>query len=317
LAIKRKIVQLVLAGAVGAALPLLVLWALQSSWIVGPKDVLRSRGRLYVIGTGPAGPQMATLQALETMKKMDVILAPKRHAVLFARYIGDKPNLFNPWAGFFDYKGKRYYELDKAELAAFEKECFRLRDERVKKIKRLLDEGKDVGLLDSGDPCVFGPSHWYIEQLPPEDVWIVPGLGAGAAALAALRKSVIPAHKTRFVVQTAPFFLLGHEKEDVQVLRDLARYDASMVYYMALEHSDRLFDKLRRVFPADTPCAAVYWAGFPLLQKIVRGNVGDMGPRLSKEKEKYMGMLFVGRFLAGKPYESAMRESLRALAGAR
>lgn len=314
MAMKKRIVQVVVVVVVLAALLLLALRMLQSTWIVGPKDVLRGRGRLYVIGTGPAGPQMATLQALETMEKMDVIIAPKKHALLFAGYIGGKPNPFDPWAGFFDYKGKRYYELDKSELAAFEKECFRLRDERVKKIKQLLSEGKDVGLLDAGNPCIFGPSHWYIEQFAPEDLWIIPGVGADAAGLAALGKSIMPAHTTRFVVLTAPFFLLGYEQDDIQVLREIKKYDASMVYYMALEHSDRLFDNLKRVFAADTPCAVVYWAGFPVLQKIVWGTVGDMRSRLSREKEKYMGILFVGRFLSGKPYESAMRESLMALA---
>jgi len=42
------------------------------------------RGHFYVIGTGPAGPEMATLQALETIKKMDYIIASARKAKLFA-----------------------------------------------------------------------------------------------------------------------------------------------------------------------------------------------------------------------------------------
>ena len=33
------------------------------------------RGHFYVIGTGPAGPKMATLQALDTIKRMDYILS--------------------------------------------------------------------------------------------------------------------------------------------------------------------------------------------------------------------------------------------------
>ena len=138
-------------------------------------------------------------------------------------------------------------------------------------------------------------------------------MGADAAGLAALGKSIMPAHKSRFLVQTAPFFLLGHDDDDVQVLRDLEKYDASMVYYMALENPERLFDGLKRAFPEDTPCAVVYWAGFPLVQKVVWGDVGDMSERIAQEDEKYMGILFVGRFLAGKPYESAMRESLTSL----
>ena len=313
--IERSLV-LLLGIAIGIGISLVGSRVLQSAWILGPKDVLRERGRLYVIGTGPAGPQMATLQALETMKKMDVIIAPPKQAVLFTSYIGGKPNLFHPWEGFFDYNGKRYYDLDKDELALFKNECFRLRDERVAKIRELLAQGKDVGLLDAGNPCLFGPSHWYLEQFSPEDVAIIPGVGSDAAALAALGKSIMPAFRTRFVAQTTPFFLQDQDGGAAQALHDFRKHDASMVFYMALEKPERLFQELAEAFPADMPCAVVYWAGFPVMQKIVHGNVGNMLTKLSGEKETYMGILFVGRFLEGKPYETSMRESLISLSRA-
>ena len=55
------------------------------------------------------------------------------------------------------------------------------------------------------------------------------------------------------------------------------------------------------------PCAVVYWAGYPDKQRIVRGTVADMGQKIAKEKEKLMGLLFIGRFLEGKPWETAMK----------
>ena len=98
--------------------------------------------------------------------------------------------------------------MNRGETAKFEVERFRIRDDRVKKINALLEQGKEVGLLDAGNPCLFGPSHWYVEQFDPEDVVIIPGMGCDAAAMAVLGKSTIPAHDVRFVVQTAPFFLM-------------------------------------------------------------------------------------------------------------
>ncbi len=72
-----------------------------------------ARGHFFIIGTGPAGPELATLQALKTIKRMDAIIADKRHIKLFSQYIGDKPILFDdPWKGVFSYKGK-LYELSK------------------------------------------------------------------------------------------------------------------------------------------------------------------------------------------------------------
>jgi len=141
------------------------------------------RGHFYVIGTGPAGPQMATLQALNTIKRMDVIISSDKHAKLFAEYIGNKSIPFDPWTGFWDYKGKSRQKLSKEETARFKVERFRIRDKRVEQIKLLLAEGKDVGLLDSGNPCLFGPSHWYVESFDPDDLVIIPGLGCDAAPL--------------------------------------------------------------------------------------------------------------------------------------
>ena len=203
--------------------------------------------------------------------------------------------------------------MSEKERKAFNKERFRLRDERINKIKELLAEGKDVGLLDSGNPSLFGPSHWYIEHFSPEDLVIIPGMGCDAAAMAALGKSIIPAHDTRFVMQTAPFFLTdsfsqtGGNQGEIQVLKDLADYPVSTVLYMALKNPIKLFDQLKTIYPADMPCAVVYWAGYPDKERIVRGTVADMGQKIAQDKEKFMGLLFIGRFLEGKPYEAAMK----------
>lgn len=292
-----KQIMFVALCAMGAAA---CLWPLQAAaW---------SRGHFYIIGTGPAGPQTATLQALDTIKRMDAILVNSdRQGKLFADYIRDKPVPFDPWKGLWDYNGKSFRELSKEEMAKFKVERFRIRDERVEQVKRLLAEGKDVGLLDSGNPCLFGPSHWYLEHFDPEDVVIIPGMGCDAAAMAALGKSTIPAYDTRFVMQTTPFFLMDRQMKDRQILKDLGKYPTTMILYMALRESEKLFAALGEVLSPDTPCAVVYWAGYPDRERILRGTVADMGQKLSKKKENFMGLLVIGRFLKGKPYESAMK----------
>ena len=293
---KKNLIPLMIAAFVMATSP---LWATNAmAW---------GRGHFYVIGTGPAGPPTATLQALETIRRMDVIIAPEKHMALFANYVGEKKALFDPWTGFWDYKGKPYETLDPEEKKKFQVARFDIRDERVARIKTLLEEGKDVGLLDSGNPCLFGPSHWYAEHFDPADVVIIPGMGCDAAAMAALGKSTIPAHDTRFVLQTSPGFLTNPRPEDTRILAELAKYPATMVLYMALRQPDRLFADLGKYLPADMPCAVVFWAGHPDKQRVVRGTLADMAGKLSQEKENFMGLLLIGRFLDGKPYESAMK----------
>ena len=76
---------------------------------------------------------------------------------------------------------------------------------------------------------------------------------------------------------------------------------------MALWKPQKVFAALQEVLPPDMPCAVVYWAGYPDRERILRGTVADMGKKLAKDKERFMGVLFIGRFLEGKPYESAMK----------
>jgi precorrin-4 methylase len=300
----KKIKQLYLV-VVFVAVAVVCAWPSQASaW---------GRGHFYIIGTGPAGPQTATLQALNTIKQMDIIVAPEQHIKLFAEYIGDKPVLFNPWKGFWDYKGKGYRELTDKEIARFKVERIRLRNERVEQIKRLLGEGKNVGILDSGNPCLFGPSHWYIEEFDPVDLVIIPGMGCDAAAMAALGKSTIPAYDARFVMQTAPKFLMDQAMKDTEILKDLGKYQPTMILYMALRNPKKLFAVLGETFPSDMPCAVVFWAGHPDKQRIIRGTVADMGEKLSKDRERFMGLLFIGRFLEGKPYAAAMKRGEKKL----
>ena len=288
---------------------LFLIFAVVAAWegLCPSQAAAWGRGHFYVIGTGPAGPRTATLQAVDIIKKMDVIVAPDQHVKLFAEYVDGKPVLFDPWTGIWDYKGKDQWELSKEEIAKFKVERFRIRDERVEQIERLLADGKNVGLLDSGNPCLYGPSHWYVETFDPGDVVIIPGMGCDAAAMAALGKSTIPAHNSRFVIQTAPFSLMGWRMKDLQILKDLAKYESTMVLYMALWKAQKVFAAFQEVLPPDMPCAVVYWAGYPDRERIVRGTVADMGQKLSTDKEKFMGLLLIGRFLEGRPYEAAMK----------
>jgi len=108
-------------------------------------------------------------------------------------------------------------------------------------------------------------------------------------------------------MQTAPSFLMDRDMKDRQILKDLAKYPTTMIFYMALRESEKLFAALGEVLPADLPCAVVYWAGYPDRERILRGTVADMGQKLSQKKENFMGLLVIGRFLKGKPYESAMK----------
>jgi precorrin-4 methylase len=266
-----------------------------------------------VIGAGPAGPQTATIQAVNTIKRMDVILATQQHVNLFSEYVGQKPVLFDPWKELWYYKGKSIGQLDKKELADFANERTRILEERVSQIKALLSEGKDVGLMDYGNPCLYSPTHMYAEYFDPEDVVVIPGMGCDAAAMAALKRSTMPAHDNYFVIQTAPATLMREEGKQQEIFRNLSKYPSTMIFYSPLSLHKELFKDLNATLPPDMPCAIVFWAGYPEKERILRGTIADMSEKLKNEKETFMGLLLVGRFLEGKPRLAVMEQARRRL----
>ncbi len=263
-----------------------------------------SRGKLYVIGLGPAGPQTATLQALETIQRMDAVICQARNLKPFARYIGQIPVWFDHVDGLWDLKGKFFTKLSPSDLKTFHQERARLTKQRMARIEGFLAQGKNVGMLEAGNPCVFSSSHWYTERMNPADVVYIAGMGSDAAAMAALKTSLIPAHKARFLLQSAPF-VITDDNRDFSVLAKLAPLRPSMIFYMVLKKPGPFFSALQKAFGPDTPCAVVFWAGWPDRQKVLRSTLGAMPAKLAQEPERVMGLLLVGDFLRPKAYLSA------------
>jgi len=269
-----------------------------------------SRGKLYVIGTGPAGPEHATYKAIECIKEADVILCSDDVSERFSTYLKGKTLLGNPWRGDFKYSWKDIEKLGPGEKKACQEERIRFWDKTVVKIRSEMARGKNVAILDSGDPGVFGPSHRIIEGFEEDEVEIIPGLGCFQAAMAALKKSSIPAYDTRFVMLTAPFFLLGRP-ENENILADLSKYPITMAFYMALKHADSLIAKLKKYYASDLPVAVVYNAGYPEKEKVVKGTLGTILDDIKSEKENWLGMIIVGRCLDGQPQRGMIKHVAR------
>jgi precorrin-4 methylase len=263
-------------------------------------------GIFFVVGTGPAGPELATVRALEVIQGADFIVCDDGMKKRFQAQLKGKPILADPWKGMFDYKGKHWDALPSLkpeEKQAFQEERIKIREDIVRRIKEKLAQGKTVALLDSGDPCLFGPSHWFIEGFEPQQVEIIPGVGAFSAAMAALKKSSIPAYDTQFVMQTSPHFLTGSGKE---IFQDLSKHPATLVFYMGIKALNRLVPLLKKAYPGDLPIAVVYHAGYPDKEKVVKGTLDTILNKIAGEKEPFMGLIIVGRCLEGKPYRSRL-----------
>jgi precorrin-4 methylase len=255
-------------------------------------------GKLSIVSTGPGDPKHVTLQAIETIQKADLVLARPEEAQKVDKYLKGK-TVEGPerWSRLWRHEGRTWVR----NLPAFkpEEQCFiinkksRERDAYIEELKEILAQGRNIVILDGGDPTVFSRFFfWLLEGFNEEQVEVVPGVGAMTAAFAALKKCSTGAD-ARFVLQTAPGRLFGQSEND-DLAKDLSRYSGTLVFYMALEDMNSLVVNLKKHYPPDLPVAVVYHAGFRDKEKVIRGTLDTILGLTVLEKEKWMGMVIVG-----------------------
>lgn len=253
-------------------------------------------GRLYVVGMGPAGPDLTAPRALNAIEKADVFLCspgmPKKFN-RFGEYIDPEKVAFNPWEHIL---GEKAGELKKTDPAAWRAGVEKQRKKVQDFVHDQIRKGKTVVMMDGGDPCIYGPSlHYLLEGFNPDLFEVIPGMSALNAAGAALKTSLTPAG-SRFVLLTSPRSLFGEnlEKED-GILEDLAKYESTMVWYMSLRSMDKVIGKLRKAYPPDLPIAIVYYAGYPEKQKVLRSRLDRILKDVREMDEKWLGLFIAGR----------------------
>ncbi|MBR5227158.1 MAG: 16S rRNA (cytidine(1402)-2'-O)-methyltransferase [Clostridia bacterium] len=121
-----------------------------------------NRGTLYIVGTPIGNLGDITLRAIETLKKVDIILAEDTRQTL---------KLLN------------HLEISKHCISYHRHN----EEEKIKEVVELLDEGKDLALVsDAGMPRISDPGESLIKFLKKNKykVVVVPGVTAIATAVA-------------------------------------------------------------------------------------------------------------------------------------
>ena len=194
-------------------------------------------GEVWLVGAGPGGPGLLTLDALAGLIQADVVvhdalvdsrvlaLARTGAEVRFAGKRGGRPS------------------MAQADISA----------QLIESAQR----GLRVLRLKGGDPFVFGRGGEEILALAGAGVpyRIIPGVTSGLGALASAR---IPA--TMRGINQAVILATGHgaEGEEGVDWAALARTRQPIVLYMGLRNLDYISHRLMRGgLPADTPAAAI------------------------------------------------------------
>ncbi len=249
-------------------------------------------GKLYVVGMGPAGPDLTAPRVLSIVEKADFILCSPRMPERFARFgthIDPSKVAFDPWKGVFDDESDD--KAPAARTAARERQRKKVQDFVLEKIKA----GKTVVIMDGGDPCVYGPtlSHLLV-GLDDRYYEVIPGMGAFNAAAAALKRSMT-CDGTRFVVLASPESLFGDTTEPKDdVLKDLSKYQTTIVLYMSLRNMKGVAEKLRLHYPPDLPIAVVYYAGYADKESVLRSTLAEIADDIAKMDEKWLGLVVIG-----------------------
>ncbi len=254
-----------------------------------------TKGKLYVVGMGPAGPDLTAPRALDIVEKADVLLCsprmPQRFAA-FGRRIDPSKVAFDPWEKIHD---KKAASLRKTDPKAWAEGVERRRKEIQAFILQKLDEGKTVALMDGGDPCVYGPSLQTLLKGFDDSLFeVVPGMGAVNAAAAALKKPLTTNDAT-FVMLASYESLFGEGPEPKEdLLKDISKHKSTIVLYMSLRSMRELVSRFSKYFPSDLPVAVVYFAGYPDKEKVVRSKLSGIADEVEKIDEKWLGLVIIG-----------------------
>ena len=263
--------------------------------------------KFFVVGVGPGDPDLITLRGLETIKKADVIVCTRtpqtsKHRLgtyfafeeKFAPYIEDKTLVHTDWF-LGRYYGKPSSDFEGDERRKYE-EITANRNKVVAELRQALEAGKVVVVLSKGDPLIYGPHAWYLDEFQDVQPVVVPGLSSFNAANAALGRNVTAGKQTRSVILTAGFSSQGNTDS----VEELSTHRCTMVAFTMGTEFEEFVSRVSAHYPPDTPIAVVMYAGYADKETVVQGTLNNILSRVNGNDLPFEYLVYVGSFLAGE-----------------
>jgi precorrin-4 methylase len=252
------------------------------------EKVSSGKGKFYLVGIGPGDPDLATLRALEVIKKSDVIFAGKRISDKFGAYLKGK-QVIAGYHRLFPFYGKNCSKLTRADKARERMSCeeyHRKQAEFASKVRAAVSQGKIVAMLDRGDPLIYGPCSWVLTELRDLDTEVVPGVSCFNAANAALRAGVTEGQNAHSVILVSGWSV-----------KEMAVHQSTMVLFTMRTEFKKFIDSLSEHYPSDTPVAIVFSAGYADKERVMHGTLGSIIDQMGKNRPPFEYLLYVGNFL--------------------
>jgi precorrin-2 methylase len=239
--------------------------------------------RLYVIGVGCADTSLVTLEAISYMGKADCFVCPEDIQKRFAKYMGNKPILFDPLRNTEFMFKKEHPGLSSQESKKL------LESQRAKDIQSIQDAltaGKNVALLEYGDPTVYGGWMFWLDEFK-DKTQVIPGISAFNAANAMLGRHL--GCKGSIVI-TVPQGLQANEA----MLKTVAGNGDTLVIFIGLRELKSLRPLLQKYYANKTPVRLIYRAGYSDSEYIIKTSLQEVEDAAAKEKEQHLGLIYIG-----------------------
>jgi len=285
----RTLLLVLAAAALLAAIPSVTF---EDARAAGPTPT-----QFYLVGAGPGDADLITLRAVNVLKRADVVYCSEGMAEKFGSYLEAKEIVHGFWR-LFPYYGQDPSELEGEERA----ECERLADERnefITKVRRAIGRGETVAILDSGDPLIYGPWAWCLEEFEDLQPVVVPGLSCFNAANAALRRGITTSRQTKSVILTAADW-----PGKTDTIEKLSVHHGTMVLFTMRTEFEEFIAKLSANYPPETPVAVVKHAGYADKEEVIQATLATILDRIGNQKLPFEYLLYVGEFLTHR-YKTA------------
>jgi precorrin-4 methylase len=242
--------------------------------------------QFYLVSLGVGDADLITLRAINTIKASDVIVCRGRTREEFAEYLQGKVILDEALAGWRTYRKDCTAITDPQQKA----ECRKHADSRsrlINQIRSAIQAGKTVAVLGSGDMMIYGgPYRWYLKEFWDLDPKIIPGVSCFNAANAAMGKDIMSGKVSHSAVLTT--------YRDIDKLA--ASHPTMIIFTMHTKFND-LVEKLKTHYPADTPIAIVFYAGYKQKEHIVRGQLETIVAATKNQPFPFEHLVYVGDFM--------------------
>jgi precorrin-4 methylase len=250
-------------------------------------------GKLYLVGMGPGDAELVTLKAARVLKEADCIYCFDYLRTEVERYAPSGKITVAPMM----LMGRCYFQKKSASKssskslpsgkqnqacdnrAAGEEELKNF----VARVRKLIAEGKNVVFADSGDPTMYCPWTWVVDEFADLHPAVVAGLSSFNAANAALKQSIT---KNGGSILVTPGDDLGSPDAHGRLKNMVVLFTHRMKFNEAVQ-------KLAARYPGDTPIALVCEASYER-EQVIYGTLATIREKVDAAKMPHLYLIYAG-----------------------